>query len=72
MGYHLANENDWWEIIMNSGFRGILNALSPEQQAQLREQHLQQVAGLKTNDGIWLDVEVIFTQADKPAQTEPA
>jgi ubiquinone/menaquinone biosynthesis C-methylase UbiE len=66
MGYHLASEHDWWEIIMNSGFRGILNALNPEQQARLREQHLQQLASLKTDDGIWLDVEVIFTLAEKP------
>jgi ubiquinone/menaquinone biosynthesis C-methylase UbiE len=66
MGYHLASENDWWEIIWNSGFRGILNALTPEQQTSLRAQHLEQVAGLKTTDGIWLDVDVIFTQAQKP------
>ena len=66
LGYHLASENDWWEIIWNSGFRGILNALTPEQQAALRAQHLDQVAGLKTTDGIWLDVDVIFTQAVKP------
>lgn len=65
MGYHLASENDWWEILWNSGFRGILNALSPAQQAALREQHLARVAGLKTGDGIWLDVEVIYTQAEK-------
>ena len=65
LGYHLASENDWWEIIWNSGFRGILNALNPEQQAALREQHLAQVAELKTDDGLWLDVEVIFTQAQK-------
>jgi ubiquinone/menaquinone biosynthesis C-methylase UbiE len=66
MGYHLANENDWWEIIWNSGFRGILNALTPQQQADLRAQHLEQVAGLKTKDGIWLDVEVNYTLAQKP------
>ena len=66
MGYHLANENDWWDILWNSGFRGILNALNPEQQAALRTQHLAQVAELKTTHGIWLDVDVIYTQAEKP------
>lgn len=67
MGYHLASENDWWEIICNSGFRAILNTLNPEQQAALRAQHLEQVAGLKTTEGVWLDVEVIYTLATKPA-----
>ena len=66
MGYHLASENEWWEIIWNSGFRGILNALTSEQQTALRTRHLEQVAALKTTDGIWLDVEVIYTQAQKP------
>lgn len=66
MGYHLASENDWWDVIWNSGFRGILNALSHEQQSALRIQHLDKVAGLKTADGIWFDVEVIYTLAEKP------
>lgn len=67
MGYHLASENDWWEILWNSGFRGILNLLTAQQLADLRLQHLEQVAGMKTDDGIWLDVEVHYTQAEKPA-----
>jgi len=69
MGYHLASENDWWEILWNSGFRGILNSLSAQQLADLRLQHLQQVADLKTADGLWLDVEVHYTQAEKPGET---
>jgi hypothetical protein len=67
MGYHLASEQDWWEIIWNSGFRGILNALDASQQATLQAQHLEQVAALKSDDGIWLDVDVLYTQAEKPA-----
>jgi ubiquinone/menaquinone biosynthesis C-methylase UbiE len=68
MGYHLASENDWWEIMWNSGFRGILNMLSAQQLADLRLQHLAQVADLKTADGIWLNVEVNFSLAEKPAE----
>lgn len=67
MGYHLSNEQDWWEILWNSGFRGLLNILSAQELADLRLRHLEQVAGLKTDDGIWLDVEVHYTQAEKPA-----
>lgn len=67
MGYHLASEHEWWELLCNSGFRGILNRLSATQLAQLRDQHLQQVAALRSEDGIWLDVEVHFTRAQKPA-----
>jgi len=66
MGYHLASENDWWEIINNSGFRRFLNLLAAAQQQQFRIQHLAEIAQQKNKDGLWLDVEVIFTQASKP------
>ena len=62
-GIHLKDEHEWWRIIQSSGFRGILANLNDIQQTQLREQHLQQLAELKTDEGIWLDVEVIYTQA---------
>ncbi len=65
MGYHLASENDWWELISNSGFRRFLDMLNTEQQLQFREQHLAEIAQQKGKDGLWLDVEVIFTQARK-------
>ncbi len=66
MGHHLASEQDWWEIIWNSGLRAIVEMLNPEQLAQFRLKHLQEVAKLKTDDGIWLDAEVIFSQGNKP------
>ncbi|MGD8784616.1 MAG: class I SAM-dependent methyltransferase [Thioalkalispiraceae bacterium] len=62
-GVYLNNEHEWWHIIESSGFRGILANLNDFQQLELRNKHLQQVAELKTEEGIWLDVEVIFTQA---------
>lgn len=66
MGYHLASENDWWQIIINSGFRAMLDQLNTVQQQQFRNQHLTEIAPHKSKDGLWLDVEVIFTQAIKP------
>lgn len=65
MGYHLSSENDWWEIISNSGFRRFLDMLNTEQQQLFRVQHLAEIAQQKGKDGLWLDVEVIFTRARK-------
>lgn len=62
-GIHLKNEHEWWHIIQSSGFRGILANLNDIQQSELRNKHLKQLAELKTEEGIWLDVEVIYTQA---------
>lgn len=65
MGYHLASEQDWWEIVWNSGLRGIVDLLTPGQLAEFRLKHLDRVAGLKTENGIWMDVEVLFSQGNK-------
>ena len=62
-GIHLKDEHEWWHIIESSGFRGILATLNEIQQTKLKEKQLKQLAELKTEDGIWLDVEVIYTQA---------
>jgi len=67
LGYHLADENDWWEIIMNSGLRGFVNQLNAMQFAQFRAKHLEAITKLKTDKGIWLDISVIFSTGKKPA-----
>lgn len=67
MGYHLANHIDWWEILYNSGLRGLLEQLEPTQLAQFRIKHLAEIDKLKTDQGIWLDVEVLFASGKRPA-----
>ena len=49
-------------IYNNSGLRGIVEMLSTEQQVTFRKEHLQEVANLKNDDGIWMDVNVLYTQ----------
>ncbi len=66
MGYHLANEQDWWELVTNSGFRGYLEQLDAGQQAEFRLQHLAQVRELLTDKGLWLNVETLFARSTKP------
>lgn len=68
MGYHLNHGNDWWDVIWNSGFRGYVEQLHPEQLQAFREQHLAEVAGLLTDKGLWMDVNVIFAGGRKPDQ----
>jgi ubiquinone/menaquinone biosynthesis C-methylase UbiE len=65
LGYHVSNFDDWWEICWNTGFRGFLNQLSADNLSQFRKEHMEEIAQLKTNDGIWLDVETIFSSAKK-------
>lgn len=66
LGYHLASSLDWWEILYNSGFRGLLEQLQPPQLSEFRHSHLAEIDKLKTDKGIWLDVEVIYTLGTRP------
>jgi len=68
LGYHLVSENDWWEIVMNSGLRGFVTQLDAMQFAQFRAKHLTEIVKLKNDKGIWLDINVIFSTGKKPAE----
>jgi ubiquinone/menaquinone biosynthesis C-methylase UbiE len=65
MGYFLKDETEWWDIIWNAGFRRHISSLSPDKASIFKDDHLREIATLKTKDGIWLDVGVIFAIADK-------
>ena len=61
MGYWLADENEWWNVVWNAGFRRLLSQLPAADLPRFREEHLREVAALKTRDGLRLDVGVRFT-----------
>jgi ubiquinone/menaquinone biosynthesis C-methylase UbiE len=61
VGYFLKNEYEWWDVIWNAGFRRMISQLKPDDLVQFRNEHLREVAALSTKDGIWLDVEVLYT-----------
>ncbi|MCW9023240.1 MAG: class I SAM-dependent methyltransferase [Gammaproteobacteria bacterium] len=66
LGYHLNEAEDWWEVIMNSGFRGMINQLKPDQLESFQQQHLEHVRPLKNDKGVWMDVETLFSSARCP------
>jgi len=68
LGYYLASENDWWEIVMNSGLRHFVTQLDAIQFAQFRTKHIAEIVKLKTDKGIWLDINVIFSTGKKPVK----
>lgn len=66
LGYHLAKPEDWWEILWNSNPRGLLELVPPDSRDLFRREHLEEVAQLATEDGIWLNVETVFAVGHKP------
>lgn len=67
LGYHLRNADDWWEIVWNSGMRGLLELLPVEARADFQRQHLAHIAELADDNGIWLDCAVLFSRGRVPS-----
>lgn len=61
MGYFLTDENEWWSVVWNAGFRRMLSQLPPADLPRFREEHLREIAALVTPKGLWLDIGVLFT-----------
>jgi ubiquinone/menaquinone biosynthesis C-methylase UbiE len=61
MGYFLADENEWWNVIWNAGFRMRVSQLKPVDLERFRQEHLKEVSALKSQDGLWLDIGVLYT-----------
>jgi ubiquinone/menaquinone biosynthesis C-methylase UbiE len=62
MGYFLASTDDWWTIVMGTAYRGLVNRVAPERVADFKRKHLADVERLRTGNGIWLEIEVLYTK----------
>ena len=60
VGYHLDSTEQWWDVVWNAGFRRMVSQLSTKDQERFKREHLDEVETLRTGDGIWLDVGVLF------------
>lgn len=60
MGYYLKDSNEWWNVLWNSGYRGLLSQLSEKDLEEFKNDHLREVNSFTDKKGLWLDIEVLF------------
>jgi arsenite methyltransferase len=65
LGYYLENSHDWWEVCWNAGYRSFLEQLDAEKLDAFRREHLAEIDLLKKDEGIWMDVEVLFFKGSR-------
>lgn len=58
LGYSLKSEQQWWDIVWNAGFRGLLSQLSASEQEAFKTQHLEEIRTLILKGENWLDITV--------------
>ena len=68
MGYHLQNVEQWWEVVWNTALRGPLMTLPADKLATFRAEHLATVSDMRNENGLWLNVDVIFSSAQCPRE----
>jgi len=62
--HHLDHPDRFWDIVLGSGYRATIDALSPGQQDQVRSRLLQQLRSAKITA---LRTDVVFGTAHRPA-----
>lgn len=67
IGYYLRSADEWWDLIWYAGFRALVNQLAPQQLEKFKVEHLAEIQSLASDDGIWLDVEVLYAIGIKTA-----
>lgn len=64
-GYYLRDASDWWYIIWNGGFRGLVDQLSENDFIKFKKEHLAETKDLASDKGIWLEMSVLHTLGEK-------
>ncbi|MBU0484341.1 MAG: class I SAM-dependent methyltransferase [Proteobacteria bacterium] len=60
-GYYLQNGEEWWYLVCNGGFRGLVEQLAPEDLGRFKNEHLAEIEELATGDGIWLEMKILYS-----------
>jgi len=67
IGYYLKGPAEWWNVVWNAGFRSQVSQLSSPDLERFKREHLREVESLRTPDGIWLNVKVLYATGIRPA-----
>ena len=60
IGYQLNDADAWWRVIWYAGFRGLVAQLDETQLVQFKQEHLAEIARLRNERGIPLNLEALF------------
>jgi ubiquinone/menaquinone biosynthesis C-methylase UbiE len=69
MGYYLRDAQDWWTVVWNSSMRRVVEILDERLREAFRCRHLERIAALQDERGVWMDVEARLTWARVPIDT---
>lgn len=64
-GYYLPQPEQWWDILWNGGYRGLITQLEDNDLDEFKKAHLTEVAALADKKGLWLEIDALYTIGEK-------
>lgn len=65
LGFYIPDLSDYWKEVSSGAARLRLDRLSPIDLEKFKAEHLSEVESLRTEQGIWINVPVIYSLAKK-------
>jgi len=65
ISYYLKDVDEWWDIIWNAGYRRLISQLSPDDLKIFKKEHLEEIERYSSNDGIRLEISILYTTGTK-------
>lgn len=65
VGYRFQSADEWWQVIWNAGYRGLIAGLDEPTLARFKAEHLAQIATLDEGAGIPFHIEVVLTRGQR-------
>jgi len=65
LGYNMTSAQMWWNVVWNAGWRSLLNQLSIDEQKDFKEVHMEEIAQLIGDEGVWFNTEVLIAIGEK-------
>lgn len=62
VGYRFDHADQWWEVVWNAGYRGLIAGLDADSLARFKAEHLERIAALDEGSGIPFQVEVVINR----------
>jgi ubiquinone/menaquinone biosynthesis C-methylase UbiE len=66
VSYHLADVEQWWDIVWYAGFRSLVEQIDASRLPEFRQRHLAEIADIHDDDGIPLKVQVLYATGITP------
>lgn len=66
LGYHLRDQQEWWDIVNNTAMRALYLQVPAASRQAFQDSHLAFISGLMTEKGLWMDVETRFAMGSRP------